>query len=123
MSKYIDLEEQIVDDSRGPWGNSHDGIRFALSWLDNSPDQVPGRTITESEYSDIAEWARNFFSRGWEGRTVLAGAGITIVPDPEPTNAEKWIKFCSSKMGLDLDPWQANVLDKAGVKAPGGDDE
>lgn len=85
-------------------------------------DQVPGRTISESDYSDIAEWARNYSNRGWEGRTVLAGAGITIVPDPEPTNAEQIIDL----MGLapanlnrrELAKW----LDARGVKA-GGDDE
>lgn len=77
-------------------------------------DQVPGRTITESEFQEVVRSHKSI-------RDLVKMLGITVTPDPEPTNAEKWVKFCSSKMGLDLDPWQANVLDKAGVKAPTDD--
>lgn len=50
-------------------------------------------TITESDYSDISGWARNYLHRGHEGREVLARCGITIVPDPEPTDAKKLAKL------------------------------
>lgn len=93
-----------------------------------SPDRVPGRTITESDYSDITEWARNFPFRGWEGRTVLAGAGITIVPDSEPTNVDL-IERKLRELREEPGEWMtcatdsdicgfARVLDAKGVKAP-----
>lgn len=131
MSKYIDLAEQIKNAES--WIPDSSEIDATLEWLDDHPDQVPGRTITESDYSDIAEWARNYSNRGWEGRTVLAGVGITIVPDPEPTNAElierklrelreepgEWMTYAT-----DSDIYGfSQALDAKGVKAPGGDDE
>lgn len=49
-------------------------------------DQVPGRTIAESESKDLFNTAR----RGLEyWPDALERTGITVVPDPEPTNAEK----------------------------------
>ena len=104
MSKYIDPEDTLLQSCH----KAHDypfvmDVKIVLAWLDNHPDQVPGRTITEGDYSDIAEWARNYSNRGWEGRTVLAGAGITIVPDPdpEPTNAERLAELIR-EIGYDI---------------------
>ena len=86
-------------------------------------DQVPGRTITESElsqklanvppYADEAVWLR----------AVLNALGVTVVPDPEPTNAEKWAKFLRkvNPTSVMIDDY-AKAIDAAGVKAPGGDD-
>lgn len=113
MSKYIDLEPKASDYyGTSPGQERRAGICDALRFLDSHPEHVPGRTITESDYSDITEWARNFPFRGWEGRTVLAGAGITIVPDSEPTNA-----------GHDRDWWveNANVNDAEDCEACEGD--
>lgn len=133
--KYIDLADTITERLDVPCGNIRLGIHEALAYLDRYPDQAPGRTITESDYSDIAEWARNYSNRGWEGRTVLAGVGISIVPDPdpdpdpEPTNAESISKLlaefaelnasCGGEQG---DHDLAEFLNARGVKA-GGDDE
>ena len=84
-------------------------------------DQVPGRTITESEYSTVVEWAKSYALNGWKGRTVLAEVGITVVPDPEPTNAEKleliWADWDPTREGV----WE--FFDRRGVKAPGADDD
>lgn len=90
-------------------------------------DQVPGRTITESEYITIRDEhvstgavrsASAFFN-------IATGLGIAVVPDPdpEPTNADRIIAL----MGMapanlnrrELAKW----LDSRGVKVPGGDDE
>ena len=47
--KYEDLAERIKRDrATGPI-TGLDGETYALRWLDRNPDQVPGRTITESE--------------------------------------------------------------------------
>lgn len=81
--KYIDLASLITDEIGG-YQTEH---AVTLNWLDRlaaeHPDQVPGRTMTESEISkafgtEYVAWAR----------LCLARIGITVVPDPEPTNAE-----------------------------------
>ena len=81
-------------------------------------DQVPGRTITESEYSTVVEWAKSYALNGWKGRTVLAEVGITVVPDPEPTNAEKleqlYRNWSQSTLNTPFGEWANSV----GVKAP-----
>lgn len=115
--KFSDLADAIKADH----GWTRAAIESILEWLDAHPDRVPGRTMTASEFGNYNTEAAGTYGDGF--RAGFERAGGEVVPDPEPTNAEKWVKFCSSKMGLDLDPWQANVLDKAGVKAPGGDDE
>lgn len=111
--KFIDLHDEIEDNL----GSTRAAIESILQWLDEHPDQVPGRTMTASEFGNYNTEAAGTYGDGF--RAGFERAGGEVIPDPEPTNAEKWIKFCSSKMGLDLDPWQANVLDKAGMKAPG----
>lgn len=120
MSKYIDMADQIIHAHGVPCGNIRLGIRSTLSWLDDHPGQVPGRTITESELGDLARTHESI-------RHLVGMLGITVIPDPEPTNFEKLTIY----LGLhDLDAiTQAGVadfarqLDADGVKAPGGDDE
>lgn len=122
MSKYIDLAEQIHAETRDQV--YLDEVGEVLSWLDRNPDQAPGRTITESDYSDITEWARNFFSRGWEGRTVLAEKGITIVPDPvpEPTNLQRLSRAIRDwEEGRGEDRILARHLDALGVRVATSD--
>lgn len=62
------------------------GVSTALRWLDEHPDQVPGRTITESDFHETADAHRNG-GLGWEDLAIRFG--ITVIPDPEPTNAER----------------------------------
>lgn len=170
MSKYIDLLGEIgIDRQLGTVGAT--GSAWTLRWLDEHPDQVPGRTITISgnDRDDMnCEWAQyrkdygptdlvqahKNFCAGWKaarqyGRTMPEGQakqlgylhqigqishvdyaelmGITVVPDTEPTNAEKLADFLSL---YDLDAITnygrsefARMLSNDGVKAPGGDDE
>lgn len=97
---------------------------------DEHPEQVPGRTITESEFHETADAHRNG-GLGWED--LARRFGITVIPDPEPTNAElierklrelreepgEWMTYATDS---DICGF-ARALDAKGVKAPGGDDE
>lgn len=111
--KYIDLYETVSDDMFiRP--DEVSVSRCVLEWLDEHPDQVPKRTITESQIAEAFGdeyhyWAKRRLSR----------IGITVVPDPEPTNAEKL-----ERIWADWDPTREGVwefFDRRGVKAPGGD--
>lgn len=120
--KFADLKDMIHAETRDQV--YLDEVGEVLEWLDDHPGQVPGRTITESEFHETADAHRNG-GLGWED--LARRFGITVVPDPDPTNAEKLAIY----LGLhDLDALtQAGVaefaqqLDADGVKAPGGDDE
>jgi len=83
----------------------------------------PKRTITDSEMRSLLVDLRE---RTTIPACAFVRAGFTVTPDPEPTNAERWEKFCGD-LGINLEPWQINYLseamDKRGVTAPGGDDE
>lgn len=124
--KYIDLANKIVE-STGcvNTANLNMGIGHALRWLDDHPDQTPGRTITESQYSTLTAWAKGYSIYGWKGREMLSDIGITIVDDPEPSNAEKLTDELEAwgltrSEALDLGPWLAG---QGWTKVPGGDDE
>ena len=117
--KYEDLHDQIVADKTFDLTTSERlGAKIALQWLDQNRDQVPGRTITESQIAEAFGdeyhyWAKRRLSR----------IGITVVPDPEPTNAEK---INEAYDVWDRDPQDltfGEYLDRLGwVKAPGGDE-
>lgn len=133
MSKYIDLEDTLLQSCH----KAHDypfvmDVKIVLAWLDNHPDQVPGLTRTASEFDEAVE------SCITEDGTVpphkfAERLGVVCVPDPEPTNAELLEAFLE---GGDINAqWGlrgggvmfarelAHALDKAGMKAPGGDDD
>lgn len=81
MSKYTDLAEQIHAGTRDVV--YLDEVGEVLSWLDSHPDQVPGRTITASEFDEAVE------SCITEDATVpphkfAERLGVVCVPDPEP---------------------------------------
>lgn len=129
MSKYIDLAEQIVDDSHAHRQSIFsDDARVVLRWLDDHADQAPGRTITASEFDEAVE------SCITEDGTVpphefAERLGVVCVPDPEPSNAEKLeteIKemFQEPSQSFSIARDLAVKLDAAGwTKAPGGDGE
>lgn len=102
-----------------------------LAWLDAHPDQVPGRTITESDLKVMTASIIAYEGPNMEGRIQrhLTHFGVTVVPDPEPTNAEKLEATLLDTFGLLEVLGNQGVhnlafnLDKAGVKAPGGDDD
>lgn len=82
--KYSDLAERIHAETRD--SVYLDEVREVLEWLDRNPDQVPGRTIAESEFHEAADAHRN---GGIDWEDLAFRFGITVVPDPETTNAEK----------------------------------
>ena len=112
--KYIDLVDKISDVLE-PGLAGYAYIRNALLWLDQNHDQVPGPTMTESEMEHKCATYGSAYETGFKQ------AGGQIVPDPEPTNAEKL-----ERIWADWDPTREGVwefFDRRGVKAPGGDDD
>ena len=129
--KYIDLASRISNES-GAYHLRDTIIEGVLEWLDEHPDQVPGRTITEGEFDELVDalhqnWATPEYFSG-----VLSDAlidhGITVIPDPEPTNAEKLVEDLAGIYGANLN-WTAKVAisealtERGWVKAQGGDDD
>ena len=81
--KYESLLPEILPEPSLGNGRYVAGIRDALNWLDEHPDQVPGRTITASEFDEAVE------SCITEDATVpphtfAARLGVVCVPDPDP---------------------------------------
>ncbi len=117
--KYIDLAPKISEDTEvEPIFLAGKYQREVLAWLDEHPDQVPGRTITESELYQVQIHC-GFSGTDTRVNSVLRDLRITVVPDPEPTNAEKL------ETAL-LEAWDghrsmsdvADLLDLKGVRAP-----
>ena len=120
-NKYEDLVDKIGNVLE-PGLAGYAYIRNALRWLDTNPDQVPGRTITVSEFDEAVE------SCVTEDATVpphtfAARLGVVCVPDPEPTNAELLNELICQATGSASASLLAGYLDEAGVRAPGGDDD
>ena len=125
MSKYIDLADEIKNELIVPKADILFGIDYALSFLDDNTDQVPGRTITEGEVLRFTRNVSDRYARGVNAGLILAGVEIT--PDPEPTNAEKLAASIdmSSRGLVYLTEYQiaqlAKGLEEDGVKAPDHD--
>ena len=119
---YEDLTERITD----RYGISRTEVAITLRHLDIFPDQVPGRTITQSDY---VAFKRDVFSGKILVDKIAARLGIAVIPDPEPTNAEKLAASIdmSSRGLVYLTEYQiaqlVKGLEEDGVKAPGGDGE
>ena len=122
--KYIDLAGTIIEDLHLTESEAS-GADAAMRWLQMHPGQVPGRTITEQQLIQL--WQVTV-----EGRNIddfaqeLKDNGITVVPDPEPTNAEKLEALYDQWLESDAPACRVSFhqfMDDAGVKAPGGDDE
>ena len=115
--KYEDLASRISDDLE-PTMAGEAYIRNSLRWLDQNRDQAPGRTMPESEMEHKCATYGSAYETGFRQ------AGGVVIPDPEPTNAEKLAHYVRQ---MDLTPMSPNEcgkwLDEQGVKAPGGDDE
>lgn len=122
VEKFADLTDAVGENIDTSDHGVRTGIEWTLEWLDEHPDRVPGRTMTESEYLSAVDAAKEAAPNDlwWQGRAILSHAEVKIV-DPEPTNAEKWKKFCEG-LGINLEPWQIDYLsrhmDEAGVTAP-----
>ncbi len=116
--KYIDLAPRISNES-GAYHLRDTIIEGVLEWLDEHPDQVPGRTITESEISKAFGTEYVAFAR-----LCLARICITVVPDPEPTDVEKITRLILEN-STDMDPkFIAEMLVENGVRPvkAGGDE-
>lgn len=131
MSKYIDLADQIIEAKpASPNSPYADDVREILGWLDEfasqHPDQVPGRTITESEFDREAD---RFPGPRLDLRTALINLGFVFLEDRKPTNAEKL--EAELEAALHGGAWGETVgwkaiaerLDAAGAKAPKADHE
>lgn len=112
MKKYADLASRIAGDTR-----MRQSVTTTLEWLDEHPDQTPGRTITESEFQELMEDVTTSYQVGFTDGLYRAGG--QIVPDPPKSNAERWADFLHSCGAND---WDAAVLsrriDEQGIKAP-----
>lgn len=90
---------------------------------------MPGRTITVSEFERVVKSCKTD-DYTVPPHTFAARLGITVVPDPEPTNVERLRKEIGIAWGARENPdgydsvfdSLASRLDAAGVKAPGVDD-
>ena len=120
--KYEDLTTHLSDDLE-PTIVGEAYIRNSLRWLDEHPDQVPGRTITErvkitdTEACELYESARSFSLDDFK-LALESIDGIETVDDPEPTNAEKleqlYRNWSQSTLNTPFGEWANSV----GVKAP-----
>lgn len=103
--KYIDLRAEIAES--GATGAGFTAVCNVLHWLDEHPDQVPGRTITESELEHKCTTYGSAYETGFKQ------AGGRVIPAPEPTKVEH--------QKLDRDWWveNANVNDAEDCEACG----
>ena len=121
-SKYIDLAERIWRTDNGR--TSYASVGMVLEWLDDHPDQVPVRTITESELEDATREVWGYCARESDIR-FLAYFGILVVldPEPEPTNADILADFVRQLSRTVMSAEECGKwLDERGVKATGGDE-
>lgn len=123
--KYIDLAPAINEDVDSTNIDIRFGIQWTLEYLDAHPGQAPGRTITVGEFERA--WADSVDQDDRKQyRDFLALLGITVVPDPEPTNAELLVEDLAGIYGANL-TWTAKIAisealaERGWVKAPGGD--
>lgn len=122
--KFIDLGPQIVKEAGGLSLTSlaHEHQLRVLKWLDEHPDQVPGRTITAERYR-LVERMDGGYKRGYCDAMEELGASV----DPEPTNVELLERELAVNAGYELTSDQRKIiarrLDARGVTAPEADDE
>lgn len=119
--KFSDLAEQIYDDTKIP---TMLGVAETLIWLDEHPDQVPGRTVTRRDFERAFDFHFDDEDIDRHER-FLAHLGITVVPDPEPTNAEKIDRLLLEHELIADAKYRkviAEALDSEGVRAPEADE-
>ena len=121
--KYIDLADRIAEDFPPMTGPDIATLR----WLDEHTDQVPGRTMTESEFHEAADAHRNG-GLGW--RDLADSLGITVVPGPEPTSSLQMFADLEELTGdgflltgRHLEKIAKHLTALGWTKAPVGDDD
>ncbi|MGV2820488.1 hypothetical protein ABZX73_06370 [Brevibacterium casei] len=125
MAARLDPEDTLpwrVVNGKGLWSWFNDYDMAEEGWVP-VPASPAKPTITESKFEEEFGLFSRTDKRLMMGR--LDRLGITVVPDPEPTNAEKLEEIIT-------DEWPhsefeiralAERLDARYVKAPGGDGE
>lgn len=115
VEKFADLAPTIQ--SAMNKDSVYPSAKYALEWLDRHPEEIPKKTITRDELSRVIDDASGS-NLSEVIRSVVEEIGVEVV---EPTNREKWKKFCEG-LGINLEPWQVDYLsrhmDEAGVIAP-----
>lgn len=126
--KFIDLGPQIVKEAGGLSLTSlaHEHQLRVLEWLDEHPDQVPGRTITRSDCQKLMDDTSMPYGVGFTDGFHQAGG--SIVDDPEPTNEEKLSRDIESFYDQPQDGIQSYedgmarfLLGRGWTKAPEGE--
>lgn len=121
--KFIDLKDTIHAETRDQV--YLDEVGEVLDWLDEHPDQVPGRTITASRKREIAR--RLEFDPRYSFDEMVHDFGLVSVPDPEPTNADALVGDlldCHVAFSeRELDAIAGHLAERGWTKAPGGDDD
>lgn len=122
--KYEDLIVDIKnDDTFDMTAAEIVGARVALQWIDQNRGQTPGRTITRRDFERAFDFHFDDEDIDRHER-FLAHLGITVVPDPKPTNAENLADYVRQMGRTAMSAEECGRwLDEQGVKAPGGDDE
>ena len=122
--KYIDLASRISNES-GAYHLRDTIIEGVLEWLDEHPDQVPGQTITRSTMHELI--SEHFYTpvREIDVEVYTEALGRLVVPDPEPTNAEKLEQLHQNWSQSDRNPPFGEWADSVGIQAPEdwGDDD
>ena len=96
MSRFIDLRHAILNKTSATYLD----IRAVLEWLDENPDQRPGRTILESGLiKSVGNPMCNRFAAGFFSGFKYAG-GI-IVSDRRHPDAAKLESILDRVSGLD----------------------
>lgn len=113
---FDELFPEIQDDGALEFTRAElNGVRVALRWLDQHSDRVPGRTITQSRFNALSD---QYHVRLYSFQHMVDELGVIVVPDPEPTNAEKIeaaLRRCNYAGGPE---YIAQQLDELGVTAP-----
>lgn len=113
-------------DSWWPWDNLNGAWTDRQMAVDGWAPVVEAPTITESRYARISGVRVAIDDGTFAGTTVTLKEylGLKVVPDPEPSNAEKLAKEMLESFNrceFDREPtWEqmASALDARGVKAP-----
>ena len=114
--KYIDMAEKITEGSNlSNTVSFRKGVAWALEYLDAHPDQVPGRTITESGCHALYH-AAYYGAKAFRGE--LEDQGFAFIADPEPTNAEKLEQLHQNWSQSDRNPPFGEWADSVGILAP-----
>lgn len=86
---YIDLESRIAEDERIDEWPQTAVLENILHWLEEHRGELPGRTVTAGKVGQKAHLINGSHIEMPTIIDFLEALGVTVVPDPEPTDAEK----------------------------------